>query len=86
MIGRRERNEMRPHTPLAGDVLVSRSTASLTHDISILPEAPARACTNHDAAIAEGRRLARQRAVDAWLTVDHCHFLPIATYREIRED
>jgi hypothetical protein len=68
--------------PKDGDVLVSNPTATIEHVISIVPRAPHITCANHDRAVAEGRRLAENLKVDAWLTEDHCHFMRIASYRQ----
>jgi hypothetical protein len=72
---------MAPHRPRDGDVLISRATAAVEHAICIVPHPPHLACATHDRAVAEGRQLAERLKVDAWLTEDNCHFLPIATYR-----
>jgi hypothetical protein len=68
-------------TPQNGDVLVSNPTATIAHDVSIVPAAPAIVCPNHDTAVAKACELAKERGVDAWLTEDHTHFLKIASYR-----
>ena len=71
-----------PHLPQDGDVLVSNPTATVEHEIGIVPSPPHLTCANHDQAVAEGRQLAKHLKVDAWLTEDNTHFLRIATYRE----
>jgi hypothetical protein len=68
-------------TPQRGDVLVSNRTATLEHDLSIVPEKPDLILPNHDSAVALAREMARDRSVDAWLTEDQTHFMKIATYR-----
>ena len=69
-----------PH-PQDGDVLISNPTATIEHDICIVPQPPHLTCANHDQAVAEGRQLAKELKVDAWLTEDNRHFMRIATYR-----
>jgi hypothetical protein len=70
--------------PRAGDVLVSNRTATLEHDVSIVPAAPDLVCPNHDSAVGLAREMAKDRGVDAWLTEDHTHFLQIAAHRQQR--
>ena len=67
--------------PQTGDVLVSKSSARVEHDVSIVPAEPVLVCPTHDTAVEKARELARDRRVDAWLTEDHVHFLKLATYR-----
>jgi hypothetical protein len=67
--------------PQTGDVLVSNVTATLEHDISIVPNDPHLSCATHNIAVAAARELAEKLGVDAWLTEDHTHFLRLATYR-----
>jgi hypothetical protein len=67
--------------PRPGDVLVSNSTATLAHDVSIVPAPADIVCPTHDTAIARAHELARDRQVDVWLTEDHTHFMKIASYR-----
>lgn len=69
-------------TPQNGDVLVSNPTATIAHDVSIVPAPPDIECRNHDAAVAKACELAKERGVDVWLTGDHIHFLKIASYRK----
>jgi len=73
---------MESHTPQDGDVLISNPTATLEHEICIIPRPPHTTCRTHDQAVAEGRQLAEQLRVDAWLTEDNRHFLRIASYRQ----
>jgi hypothetical protein len=73
---------MEPHCPRDGDVLVSKPTAIVEHEICVVPRPPHVTCPNYNRAVAEGRRLAQQLKVDAWLTEDNCHFMRIATFRE----
>jgi len=68
-------------TPRTGDVLVSNRTATLEHDLSIVPGRPDLVCPNHDSAVALAQEMAKDRRVDAWLTEDHTHFMKIGTYR-----
>lgn len=72
---------MQADLPQDGDVLVSHPTATVEHDICIVPRSPHITCPSHDSAVAEGRELAEQLRVDAWLTEDHSHFLRIAAFR-----
>jgi hypothetical protein len=72
---------MESHRPQDGDVLVSNPTATVEHEICIVPRRPHITCANHNEAVAEGRQLAEQLQVDAWLTEDNRHFLRIGTYR-----
>jgi hypothetical protein len=65
----------------AGDVLVSRPTAVLQHEISIVPAAPHATSLTHDAAISDGCSEAEARGVDAWLTEDQTHVVKIASHR-----
>ena len=71
-----------PPLPQDGDVLISNPTATVEHEISIVPRRPHITCANHDQAVAEGRQLAKELEVDAWLTEDNYHFLRIGTYRQ----
>jgi len=72
---------MNPPKPQDGDVLVSNPTATVEHEICIVPRSPHITCANHDQAVAEGRQLAERLKVDAWLSEDNRHFLRIGTYR-----
>ena len=72
---------MESHGPQDGDVLVSNPTATVEHEICIVPRAPHITCANHDRAVADGLQLAEQLKVDAWLTEDHRHYLRIGMYR-----
>ena len=67
--------------PQPGDVLVSNPTATLDHDIGIVPNAPHLTCPTHKVAVARGHELARDLRVDLWLTEDHTHFMMIGSYR-----
>lgn len=67
--------------PKDGDVLVSNPSATVEHEVAIVPRAPHITCANHEKAVAEGRQLAEQLKVDAWLTEDNRHFLRIASHR-----
>jgi hypothetical protein len=71
-----------PHLPQDGDVLVSNPTATVEHDICIVPHPPHLTCESLDRALAAGRELAEELKVDAWLSEDHRHVLRIGTYRE----
>ena len=67
--------------PQHGDVLVSNPTATIEHDVSIVPSPPDTVCPNHDAAVTKAHEVAKSRQVDVWLTEDHIHFMKIASYR-----
>lgn len=67
--------------PGQGDVLVSNPTATIEHEISIVPEQPHIVCPTHDTAVAKACELAEALQVDAWLTEDHTHFMRIASCR-----
>jgi hypothetical protein len=67
--------------PRPGDVLVSNHSATVEHDISIVPRAPHITCATHRTAVVRGGELAKELKVDAWLTEDHTHFLMIDSYR-----
>jgi len=73
---------MEPRRPQDGDVLVSKPTAIVEHEICIVPRSPHITCANHNRAVTEGRLLAEQLKVDVWLTEDNCHFLRIGSYRQ----
>jgi len=65
----------------SGDVLVSRPTAVLEHQISVVPNAPHAVSPTHAAAIADGCSEADSNGVDAWLTEDQTHVVKIASHR-----
>ncbi len=73
---------MQTHAPQDGDVLVSNTSATLEHVICVLPQPPHLTCANHNEAVTQGRELAQRLAVDAWLTEDHYHFIPIGSFRK----
>ena len=68
--------------PKTDDVLVSRWEANVEHEVTIVPEPSGDVYPNHESAVARARELAAQRHVDAWLTADHIHFLPIMRRRD----
>jgi hypothetical protein len=68
--------------PKIGDVLVSRNTARVEHEVSIVPEPAGSVCPNHDSAVSRALDLAQERRVDAWLTEDHIHFVRIVSHRK----
>lgn len=70
-----------PQLPQDGDILVSNPTATVEHEIGIVPRRPHITCANYDQGVAEARQLAKELAVDAWLTEDNRHFLRIGQYR-----
>ena len=65
----------------SGDVLVSRSTAVVEHEISIVPNPPHATASTHDAAVSDGCTEAAALGVDAWLTEDQTHVVKIASHR-----
>jgi hypothetical protein len=67
--------------PQVGDVLVSKSPATVDHRISFVPHPPHITRPNHDRAVKEGLELAAHHKLDAWLTEDNCHFLCVGTFR-----
>jgi hypothetical protein len=67
--------------PREGDVLVSNPTATLEHEISIVPAQPHIVCATHDIAVAKACELAKAKHVDAWLTENHTHYLLLASCR-----
>lgn len=71
-----------PQLPQDGDILVSNPTATVEHEISIVPRRPHITCANHDQGVAEGRQLAKELEVNAWLTEDNRHFMLVGTYRQ----
>jgi hypothetical protein len=73
---------MESRRPRYGDVLVSNPSATLEHEICIVPRSPRITCANHNRAVTEGRQLAEQLKVDACLTEDNCHFLRIGSFRQ----
>lgn len=73
---------MEPYRPKEGDVLISKPTAIIEHEICIVPRPPHIMCATHDRAVEEGRRLAAELKVDAWLTEDNRHFLLVGTNRD----
>jgi hypothetical protein len=67
--------------PQEGDILVSRSSGNVEHQVGIVPGPPHESCATHDQAVERACALAKERDVDAWLTEDLTHFLRIATFR-----
>ena len=67
--------------PADGDILVTKPTAVVEHEIAIVPASPHVVCATRDEAIAWAHRNARERGVDAWLCEDQTHFLQIASFR-----
>jgi hypothetical protein len=62
-------------------VLVSKESARVEHDVTVVPEQQVATCVSQDAAVDRARGLASERRVDAWLTADHIHFVRIASHR-----
>lgn len=69
--------------PQNGDVLVSNRSATVEHDVSVVPNPAEMVCPTHDSAVAKAHELAKARGVDVWLTEDHTHFLKLCSYREV---
>jgi hypothetical protein len=67
--------------PQPGDILVSRSSGNVEHQISVVPQLPQESCPTHASAVGKASALARERGVDAWLTEDLIHFMRLASYR-----
>jgi hypothetical protein len=67
--------------PRDGDVLVSNPTATLEHEISIVPAQPHIVCATHAVAVAKACELARTQRVNAWLTENHTHYLLLESCR-----
>jgi hypothetical protein len=68
--------------PQEGDILASRPTARADNfAISVIPAGTHAVAGRYDEAITSIRTFARQRAVDAWYTCDHIHFLRVAHHR-----
>ena len=68
--------------PQKGDILASRPTARADNfAISVIPAGTHAVAGRYDEAITSIRTFARQRAVDAWYTCDHIHFLRVAHHR-----
>jgi hypothetical protein len=68
-------------SPQIGDVVVSKRSAEIEHAIGIVPQPPDVVCPTHDRAVARAQSLAESLCVDAWLTIDHIHFLRLASHR-----
>jgi hypothetical protein len=64
-----------------GDVLISRPTAVLEHEISIVPDPPHAIAPTHAAAVSDGCSEAQSKGVDAWLTEDQTHVVKVAGHR-----
>ena len=69
--------------PQPGDILVSRSSGNVEHQVGVVPDPPQESCPTHDQAVQKACSLAEERNVDAWLTEDLTHFLRIATFRPV---
>ena len=68
--------------PQDGDVVVARTCATGHYSVAIVPEKPHLPCERRVRAVDGARSLARDRAVDAWLTEDLTHFMRLASFRE----
>jgi hypothetical protein len=67
--------------PTSGDVLISKLSARVEHQVAIVPAQTGPVCPNETLAIAAATQLALERQVDAWLTQDHTHYVRIACQR-----
>ncbi len=67
--------------PRDGDVLVSHSMARIDCEVAILPRSAHAFDQPRAAALESAIALARTLGVDAWLTQDRRHFLPLASFR-----
>jgi hypothetical protein len=67
--------------PQDGDVLASRSCATGQYNVAVVPERPHLTQKRRLLALEMARLLARDRAVDAWLTEDLIHFMRLARFR-----
>jgi hypothetical protein len=70
--------------PQPGDILVSRSSGNVEHQIGVVPDPPHESLPSHDRAVRKACEMAEARHVDAWLTEDLIHFLRLATFRPER--
>jgi hypothetical protein len=68
--------------PQDGDVLVARAGATGQYSVAVVPEHPHLQYERRSRAMEGAWRLARDRAVDAWLTEDLIHFGRLAHFRE----
>jgi hypothetical protein len=59
--------------PQAGDVLISKPTAVVEHDVSIVPTSTSVLRARYELAVTEAQKLAEQLRVDLWFTADHTH-------------
>jgi hypothetical protein len=72
-----------PHSlPQDGDVLVARACATGQYSVAVVPECPHLRYERRSRAMEGARLLAHDRAVDAWLSEDLIHFVPLARFRE----
>jgi hypothetical protein len=78
---------MERHGPLpeAGDVLVSRVTATREYFLTVVPTADCVMRATANTAVKAGLELAQELDVDLWLTEDHIHFLKVAIFRAQRQ-
>lgn len=74
----------KPEGPRSGDVLISKISATVEHEVCIVPAQPSVVCRNYDTAVSQADQLAIEHHVDAWLTEDHIHFVKIASHRTDR--
>ena len=65
----------------SGDILVSKSLATIDYHISVVPNPPHLTCRKHDVAVMKGRALAKRFRVNAWLTEDRTHWIHLLPCR-----
>jgi hypothetical protein len=68
--------------PRDGDLLIARRTATVEHDVLVMPGGEVLARARYELAVAAGRNAAQQLGVDLWRTEDHKHFRKVATFRD----
>ena len=64
--------------PQPGDILVTRVGATCFYAVAVVPRDPHLTCARYVEATEGARNLARVRGVDAWLSEDLVHFLPLS--------
>lgn len=68
--------------PQPADILVSIRSATIDHEISVVPADATLVFPHYNTAVAKAHELAREGHVDLWLTEDHTHFMRLGSYRE----
>ena len=72
---------MERRLPRDGDVLVSHPMARVECEIAIVPRSAHAVDRQTKSALPDAVELTQALGVDAWLTHDRRHFLPIASFR-----